>query len=110
MAESVRVYTDEHIDLAIVRGLRRSGISILTHREAGLVTAPDKQHLKRATDEGRSVLTRDSDFLRLHAAGAVHAGILYAPWKRTVREIIARVVRIHRIFTAEDMLGHVEYL
>jgi len=110
MAESIRVYTDEHIGAAIVAGIRRGGINVLTFREAGLVSAPDQQHLRRATSEGRAVLTRDADFLRLHSMGEVHAGILYAPWKRTARQIIARVIQTHALLKAEDMIGHVEYL
>jgi len=37
------------------------------------------QHLAQARTEGRVLFTQDPDFLRLHAARAAHAGIVYAP-------------------------------
>src|ERR1051326_4224947 len=107
MAESIRVYTEEHIDPAIVNGLRQAGINVLTFEEAGLAGAPDAQHLDRARSEGRVVLTRDGDFLRLHADGVVHAGILYIAWRKSLREIIAGVALVHGVFTADEMHGHV---
>ena len=110
MAEAIRVYTDEHIDPAIVDGLRRAGIHVLTFQDAGLSGAPDELHLERATAEGCVVLTRDSDFLRLHSIGLVHAGILYAPWRMTTREIIAAVTLVHGVLAPGEMLGRVEYL
>jgi hypothetical protein len=38
--------------------------------------APDEEHLKRAHNERRVIFTQDDDFLRLHAAGMDHAGIV----------------------------------
>ena len=78
MAERIRLYTDEHMPRAVVRGLRERGVDTLTVSEAGMLGASDQVHLSFARREGRVLLTQDDDFLRLHASGAEHAGIVYA--------------------------------
>jgi len=77
MTRSIKFYTDEHVARAIVRGLRQRGVDVLTVPEGGLLGASDEKHLKRASAEGRVVFTQDEDFLRLHASGVEHAGIVY---------------------------------
>jgi len=42
-----------------------------------LLGAADVDHLTFALRERRVVFTQDQDFLRLHAAGAAHFGIVY---------------------------------
>jgi predicted nuclease of predicted toxin-antitoxin system len=79
MAERIRFYLDEHVPRAVVRGLRQRGADVLTVQEANLLGASDEEHLERAKAEGCIVFTQDVDFLRLHAAGVEHAGIVYAP-------------------------------
>ena len=72
--------------------------------------ATDIQHLKRATQEGRVIVTRDADFLRLHAAGESHRGIVYAPQQMPVRDILRSLKLIHDLLTAEEMVQHIEFL
>ena len=74
-----RFYMDEHVSRAVVRGLRQRGIDVQTVVEAQKLGASDDEHLAFALREGRVVFTQDDDFLRLAAAGAAHAGIVYAP-------------------------------
>ncbi len=78
MGQPVRLYADEQVARAVVRGLRERGMDVLTAAEAGLLGAPDEKHLAWARNQGRVILTQDDDFLRLHAAGEEHAGIVYA--------------------------------
>jgi predicted nuclease of predicted toxin-antitoxin system len=73
----IRFHLDEHVDPAIAAGLRARGIDVTTTIEAGLESATDETHLQFALGEGRVIFTQDRDFLRLHAAGAPHAGITY---------------------------------
>lgn len=75
----VRFYTDEHIASAIVDGLRRRGIDVLTTREAGMRGSSDAAQLARAQADGRVMVSQDDDFLRLHAQGTKHSGIVYVP-------------------------------
>ena len=110
MPGSLLVYTDEHIEMAVVKGLRKFGVDVLTCQDAGMLSATDDRHLNRAHALGRSILTKDRDFLVLHSKGFAHSGILFVPRGRSIRQIIDRAVGVHRRLTAEQMLGHIEYL
>lgn len=68
MAGRVRFYTDEHIPRSVTLGLRRRGVDVLTCQEEGMLSVEDEVHLALATRLGRTVITQDDDFLRLHAS------------------------------------------
>jgi hypothetical protein len=106
----VKFYTDEHVSKAVIRGLRQRGADVLTAREAGMLTATDEEHLQRALNEGRVIFTQDDDFLRLHSAGADHAGIAYAPQGTSIGDVIRGLMLIAQALDADETRGHVEYL
>jgi hypothetical protein len=56
------------------------------------------------------VFTQGDDFLRLHAAGAEHAGIVYAPVEMPIGEIIRGLMLIHELLDPEEMERHVEFM
>ena len=106
----IRYYTDEHIPRAVIRGLRHRGIDVLSVLEAGMQTASDEEQIAFALAQGRVLLTRDVDFLRLVAAGAAHAGIVYASQRVSIGDVIRGLVLIHQVLEAEEMVGKEEYL
>jgi predicted nuclease of predicted toxin-antitoxin system len=108
--QKIRFYVDEHVPRAVVRGLRQRGIDILSVSEAGLLGASDEEHLRIANAEGRVVVTQDSDFLRLHALGLPHVGIVYVPNNMSIGEMIRELMLIYQVLEVEDMLGRIEYL
>ena len=111
MADRVRFYTDEHVPLAVTKGLRRRGVDVLTVQEAGLLGATDKEHLAFARRERRVLFTQDEDFLQLHAAGVVHAGIVYTHQQGTsIGELIYKLMLVHEIFEASEMEGQIEFI
>ena len=110
MADRIKFYMDEHVAKAVTEGLRRRGVDVVTVQELGLQAAEDQQHLQRATQEGRVVVTQDTDFLRLHAAGISHRGIVYAPQQTPVPQMLSGLMLIHDVLTSEDMIRHVEFL
>ncbi len=110
MAHAVRLYADEQVSRAVVRGLRQRGVDVLTAAEAGLLGASDEKHLALARTQGRVIFTQDDDFLSLHAAGLAHAGIVYAAQGARVGDIIRGLMLIHDLLEAEAMVGHVEFL
>ena len=95
---------------AVVHGLRQRGVDVLTVADARLLSAMDEEHLTQARTEGRVLFTQDPDFLRLHAVGAAHAGIVYAPQGTSMGDIIRGLMLIHQVLEPEDMKDHVEYL
>jgi predicted nuclease of predicted toxin-antitoxin system len=76
VARAIRFHLDENCDPRIAVGLRLHGIDVTTTSEAGLHGAPDERQLGYAAAEARVILTHETDFLRLDAAGAAHAGIV----------------------------------
>ena len=79
----MRVYIDEHVDDAIAEGLRRAGCDVVRAVDRHPGEPNDEVHLVTATQERRLLMTRDEDFLRLHAeylsSGREHAGIAFWP-------------------------------
>ncbi len=110
MAERIKLYMDEHVPRAVTEGLRRRGVEVLTAREADMLRADDEQHLALASREGRVVFTQDADFLRLHAAGYRHTGIVYAPQGTAIGTIVRGLMLIYDVLGAEDMSAHVEFV
>jgi predicted nuclease of predicted toxin-antitoxin system len=79
MARTIRFHLDEVCDPRIAAGLRQRGVDVTTVADADLLGASDEAHLVYAWVQARVLVTHDADFLRLHAAGAEHAGIIYCP-------------------------------
>ncbi len=109
--DEVRFQLDEHVARAVAQALRRRGIEVVTAVEAGLVGAPDAEHLSRAHAEGRVFVTHDRDFLRLHQHGQQHSGIAYCrQGRRTVGQIVAGLVLIYEALEPGTMVGRIEFL
>lgn len=110
MGAPIRLCLDEQIPSAVRDGLRRRGVDLLTTQEADMRGATDEELLVHALEQGRVMLTQDADFLRLHASGTRHAGIIYAPQQTPVGKIIHGVMLIVEVLMAEEMANHIEFL
>jgi hypothetical protein len=56
------------------------------------------------------IFTQDADFLRLHAAGEPHPGIVYAPQHTAVGTIVRSLMLIYEILPPEEMMNHIEFI
>lgn len=111
MPDPIRFHLDEHMANAVARGLRQRGFDVTTAAEAGLLSAPDHEHLAFATDQRRVMVTHDDDYLQLHQSGIQHGGIAYCPpGSRTIGQILRALILIGEVLNPEDMRNHVEYL
>lgn len=110
MGERIKFYMDEHVARAVTAGLRRRDVDVLTTQEAGMMSAKDVDHLSLAFRSGRVIFTQDDDFLRLHAIGYEHAGIVYTPQHTRIGDIVRGLMLIYQLLDAEDMVNHVEFL
>ena len=110
MSRSIRYYTDEHVANAVIRGLRDRGVAVLSVADTRMYGALDEEHLQTAHAEGRVVFTQDADFLRLHAAGTPHSGVVYTHQGASVGEIIRGLMLIWEILEPAEMVDHVEYI
>ena len=111
MAEPIRFFMDQHFPAPASHGLRRHGIDLLTAQEAGRCGRPDTDQLAFATAEDRVLVSFDSDFLVLHKAGIVHAGIAWCQeQKYGIGQLIQALLLVHGVLDRESMRNHVEYL
>ena len=106
---SVRYYVDEHVGSAIVHGLRRRGVDVVTVVEAGMRGRNDRDQLAFALNGRRAIFTQDRDFLRL-ATGVPHFGIAYAPQATPIGTIVSGLLLIYNVLSAEEMMDNVEYI
>jgi predicted nuclease of predicted toxin-antitoxin system len=83
---------DEHVPTTVSQGLRRRGVDVLTAQEADMRGASDEEHLVLAMREGQIIFTQDADFLRMHASGHSHRGIVYAPQVTSTGAIVRGLV------------------
>ena len=110
MGKRIKLYTDEHVLNSVVKGLRLRGVDILTTKEADMLGADDKVHLDFALKEQRVIFTQDEDFLRLHAKGLEHCGIIYVHQQTPIGQIIRGIMLIHQLLEPAEMQNHVEFL
>lgn len=91
-----RCYANENFPLPAVEALRFLGHDVLTTQDAEKSGAaiPDDEVLRFAHAQNRVLLTFNrKDFIRLHLAGQIHAGILAC---RFDPDFPALAKRIHR--------------
>ena len=56
------------------------------------------------------IVTKDHDFLQLHAAGVSHMGIAFVQADTSVGKIIRGLVLIYQLLDADEMRDHLEFL
>ena len=106
----IRYLTDEHVAGAVAKGLRARGVDVTTAAQAGTLQKPDPWVLTHARERGWVLITYDPDFLRLHATGIPHAGILYGTADLSIGTVIGGALLIAEVLDADEMIGHVEFL
>lgn len=107
----LKFHLDEHVPNALANGLRQHGVDVTTTAEAGLLNVSDLAQLAYAATEGRVIITHDDDFLRLHAGGTPHCGIAYCHQnKYSVGELLPLLLLMDACYSADDLLGRVEFL
>lgn len=108
-------FADEHVQEAIVVGLRRRGMDLVTVQDLDMRGADDDVLLDKARQLGRLMLTSDQDFLVIHAqwmnASKDHAGIAYWPggWLK-VGEAVRRIIEYAGSTNAEQARNTLHYL
>ncbi|MEM7800453.1 MAG: DUF5615 family PIN-like protein [Chloroflexota bacterium] len=106
----IRFQTDEHIPAAVIAGLNRRHINVLSTLQAGLLGATDEMQLAFATQEERVLVTQDDDFLTLHSHGIKHAGIVFIQPQQSIGYMVRGLHFIYQVLAAEEMKNHVEFL
>jgi predicted nuclease of predicted toxin-antitoxin system len=111
MPRTIRFHLDENCHRAVAEGLRRRAVDVTTTPEALLMSATDEQQAAYALAEGRVIFSHDRDFLRLHAMGVPHAGMVYCDKdSKSIGAIIQGLVLIWEVLEPEEMQNRVEFL
>lgn len=73
--------------------------------------AADAEHIWVALADGKVLVTIDKDYLTIVADGRPHAGIAFlTPRTRSVGAIVEALILVHGVYSAEEMVGRIEYL
>lgn len=111
MPGNLRYYIDENLTPEIALQLRLRGVDAISVRDLDLLGADDESHLERATVLGRVLVTTDTDFLRLDAAGIEHAGILFGKQRNhTIGDWVKELASLSYAYEMADFENQVEYI
>ena len=111
---SIKIYTDEDVDITVSKSLRLKGIKTATTLERKHLGCTDLQQLEYAASQKAVLLTHNiSDFARIHydyiANGNHHYGIILSK-QLSVGTIIKSVLVLASKITEEEMIDRLEYL
>ena len=107
----IRFHFDEHLPNLVAHSLRQHGFDVTLPDDVHLLRADDPDHLAFALSEQRVMVTHDDDYLRLHAQGVEHAGIVYCHQDKYTPSQLQYMLRLFgACFTHEEMRGRVEYV
>mgnify|MGYP001602724507 CR=1 FL=1 len=94
----MKFLSDENIDVPAVKALKELGVDIISVQELDKRGSPDEEILNFCKENERAVVTGDSDYLRLHAKGAEHAGIVYLTKSLDTSQLIREIQKISLMF------------
>ena len=106
----MKFLADEHIELSIVTGLKLLGIDAISVNEAGKRESDDEEILSFAKENDRVIITRDSDFVKLHRKGVEHTGIVFIPKFLAIGKIIGEIEKVPILFESEHIRNMVIFL
>jgi hypothetical protein len=110
MSGEIKFYFDEHVHSAVASGLKHRGVDVLTSQEANMLGAADEEHLAFAQLHHRVTVTQDDDFLKLHASGIEHSGIVYTPQHTPIGYFVRGLLLVYQVLTPEEIKNQVEFL
>jgi predicted nuclease of predicted toxin-antitoxin system len=111
MPRTIRFHLDENCDPRIAAGLKLHGVDVTIPAEIGLLQSPDEGHLAHAIAQGRVIVTQDTDFLRMAAAGKENPGIAFYPNQgRSIGQVIRALLLIWEVYEPEEMRNRVEFI
>ena len=111
---SLGLYADECVDARIVAGLRRRGVDVTTAADQALLGAGNEQHLIRASDLGRTIVTADQDFLRMAheriVASVAVPGLVFIQPGTRVGEVVRAIALLAQVLDPADMVSWIEWV
>ncbi len=108
---SLRFYTDTHIPKQVAIQLRNKGIDVIRCEDVQLAEVDDETHLNYAINNQLCIITKDDDFLSLHAklitTQRSHHGIFFCRKRDNpaIGEIVATCVEYYDLIESEAGSG-----
>ncbi|MBF8265291.1 MAG: hypothetical protein HW384_1155 [Dehalococcoidia bacterium] len=100
---SLRLYLDENITPVLAQQLRRRGFDVVSASEVGMLAKTDEEQLEYASNNGRVLLTFDTDFIpivvRWLSNGRHHNGIVIS--KEVKRDQTGELVKLCSMFLSQ---------
>jgi len=103
---------DEHLPPDIAEGVRRRipSVDILTTIEAGMRRRLDPAYLEFAARSGRVLVTQDKHFTYLFS-DIPHSGVFYLTrGSRAIGTVVELLVIAWELYSAEELVGRIEYV
>lgn len=94
----MKFLADENVDVPAVKALKKLGVDIVSVQELDKISQPDEGILDFCKENKRAIVTSDSDYLRLHAKGARHAGIVYLTKPLDTSRLIREIQKVSLMF------------
>lgn len=110
---ALRLYFDECQNARVLAGIRRRGIDVVSAADEGLLGAGDEEHLRRAIELSRVIVTGDQDFLRLAhdltEAGETFPGLIFVPNDMPIGHAVRGLEIAAMVLDPADMVGQIEW-
>ena len=112
---TLALYLDEHVNAAILHGLRNLGVDVLSVQEDGMAGAPDVELLERCIALNRVIFSHDVDFVaeadRRSEVGEFFAGVVYVHQGQLgIGRCIEELALMAQIYDADEMASLLVYL
>jgi predicted nuclease of predicted toxin-antitoxin system len=114
VVEAWRLFLDECVEGPVLDGLRRCGVDAESARSQNRLRRTDKAQLVLAAQDGRTLLTWDTDFIgesQEHLGrGGHHCGVLLGLARISVGDKIRGVLRFLEDNAPEDLRDQVRWI
>ncbi len=99
----LRFYLDESVNIAVVDGLRRRGIDVISAKDAGNLGLSDEEQIKYTKANNFVVVTHDADFLSL-AMYTEHKGIVFVHQQKYSIGDLIRNLKVRTFYPEASIL------
>lgn len=110
MTNALRLYIDENIIPELAEQLAKRGIDAVSVRQLGLLGDTDENHLRRAAELGRVLVTNDQDFLVMVANDFPHCGVIFGTQQYPIGFWVRELEWICSVLSSDEMVNKVEFI
>lgn len=108
--DEIALFVDENVPEAVVKGLKKYDVDVVSVKERELLGADDHFLLESATEEGRVFVTQDKkDFSRLNKE-INHSGTILVSRKMEIGDIIREIMKLVDMVSLNDIAGTVQWI